>query len=228
MACEEILAAPLVPGTVTDPYYLFISHVGANLERAREIARDPSRSYSYRGCNVSGVMGAANTEAGIYEEFDAGNTKARASKDKRCAELKLSNLRNKKGLLSTIGIIIVGPDDDEVISSVMPTPRLTLLPCIECSRLLCEDATMRQNTPIITARLTGNLVEVHNTQEVYDYHEFPGDNRNPNTVELPGDAESLARAQLYLDLRAADQKMSRHLRHTDDLLARTALLMPLD
>lgn len=219
---------PLQYGTATDPYFLFISRLGENIRQTRETAADSSRTFSYRGFNVGGMLAAATPEAGLYQEFDAGNTKVSADKDKRCAELKLVSLRQKSGLQRTVGLVIAATSDETLISSVLPTARPTLFPCDECVHLLGDDPTVADETLIVTTGLEGGMYEVHTFADIIAYHRnpFEHDERLGAAPYLyEGDTDK--KAALYLRLFSAEKGVPLLERRSAAYLARLALLSEL-
>lgn len=219
---------PLEQGTRTDPYYMFISRLRENMRLARSISRDPMRTFSYRGCNVAGVLAAATPESGMYKEFDAGNTKARPSKDKRCAELKLMSMRRESGLLQTIGVLVVGPSDNTVIASVLPAARKTLLPCDECAHTLNNDHSMTPETLIVTTGQDNSMYQVRTVKQVGYYYLRPdNDDEAMLTVSSLSYPEALERAELYLSLYAEETHKDAASRRPLAQLAHLSLLAKL-
>jgi hypothetical protein len=135
-------------------------------------AVDLADSYRVR---VGSVVVADNTEAQAVGVYVAGNDKPTPVVRKRCAEAKGLQEANEDGYRSINGLVVKGPQELDVITSVNPVYAPTLHSCGECLHkfLLYQRAEgfhLSGETPIVTTTGLSGRTQIHSLDEMLTHH----------------------------------------------------------
>ena len=150
-----------------DPVLYFIQRIPYLVERARTMGRESA--YSYRDFHVAGAIVAHSEAEKIIWEDVGGNLK-RATKAKVCMERKLDGRAEKRGMLETIGYVVLGTTDKKAISEVSDLATPTLHWCTDCRHDIPNTPRTTPNTIIFTSGLEDDVNQSFLTYQLTDMY----------------------------------------------------------
>lgn len=214
-------------GRTNDPYKVFVQLVPFLTDQIRAFRHDDASDvgnghwHSYRGFSVLAGGLVVNQEENSSALIATGNLR-RNGKSKVCAEKRMLGRLNDEPFTQLTGLVIAATTDPIEIEEVLGKAHKTLLPCVDCTDLLTNEARLVQDDmPIVTVGLEEDTFQTTTPAELHDF--YTGGEMLPIAYRPVGSLEHWEHRISLYDMWSEQRRVDPPGQPNNALLARAAI-----